>query len=487
VIKSSSQLDEKGVNPPQESNLSTPKEIQKEEKTPIESHPLPKQVTVAASVATVPVDDYVEFACKQARTDLISNVSDNMPEPFDMKRIDKRVILSLPMNIKDHDRLLFRQLIALANDLHVEIVGTTQQVICAKESQSEKDFFYGFFKLLSREPLEREKFGFSNDSASAKGAAQAKLVIMQRALGASYSDVQHFLPQFLFTDKGTKRLELELNAIASGAKANITKLQSLIPRLVGIWLESKVGQIWADLARNYKVPVPMILEGLHRTKVVKEKGKDIVLIKKPKRPSKRIEVLSVEEARILESLEKPFTQYKEFIRNLDKEIAIKDIKAARDSISKLIQAMWLVVEKVSAPLTKRRTALVAHMSESERKKVTINKAFIQSHVNNNFADCKMDKAVLYTISPIPLLLKCGFPEDVSSASKCEVNLHYVVIPEQSTTTVQEVMWSFSKLCNIECVNTRPIAQRKRRGPTKVDEFDDADIQPAGRGSGGKDD
>jgi hypothetical protein len=251
-----------------------------------------------------------------------------------------------------------------------------------------------------------------------------------------------------------------------------------------MWLELKAGTLWLERARNYKVPTPMILDGLHRTKVIKERGKDIVLTKKPKRPSKRIEVLTVEEANILRRMERPFDEYKEFLSNLGKEVAISDIRSVREKISRLIQAMWLVVEKVTAPLTKRRTALVAHMNENERKKVNINKNFIQSYINNQFADCKDDAARLYTLSPIPLFLKCGSQQEITSAAKCEIKIQFFVVPDNIDTAVIECMIAFSKITNVEMVTARP-QRKKNRGPTQVEEFDDMEGAPTfvkGKGS-----
>jgi hypothetical protein len=222
----------------------------------------------------------------------------------------------------------------------------------------------------------------------------------------------------------------------------------------------------------------MILEGLHRTKLVKEKGKDIVLTKKPKRPSKRIEVLSVEEARVLEFLEKPFDEYKEYLTSLGKTVAIADISKARNHLSKIIQAMWLVVEKVSAPLTKRRTPLVSHLTENERKKTTINKGFIEAHKNNNFADCKDDKSNIYTLSPIPLLLKAGSREMISQAAKCDVDIHYILVPSDVEGIVRDCMTAFSVMTEIELVVTKPVKSKKSRKAQKVERFsDEEDPQP----------
>jgi len=292
-----------------------------------------------------------------------------------------------------------------------------------------------------------------------------------------YSDVQNFLPSFLFSERGTKRLDLELSALAVGPKSNLSKLQILFPRLIGLSLETTLGAKWSNFARSFKVPTPMILEGLHRSKIIKEKGKDVTLTKKPKRPSKRIEVLSVQEANILTRLETPFDEYKNYLEHIGNEVDIDKIRIVRAKVSKLIQDMWKVVERVSAPLTKRRTALVSHMTDNERKKLNINKGFIQSCINNQFADCKDDKGRLYTLSPIPLVLKCGSQEEVISASKCDVQILYVLIPYECAETVREVLVTYASLINVPVVDQRPVIKKKSRKAQQVEEFEDDTFAP----------
>jgi len=298
----------------------------------------------------------------------MSKVTDNMPEPFDMRLVkDKGWLLSVPANIEAHDRMMFRQIIALANRLKVHIVATSQTIHVTKETEAEKDFFYGFFKLLSRKPVENERFSFNMDSISSKGAAQCKLIIMQKALKGSYADVQQFLPSTLYTEKGGRKLDIEIGAIATGQKANIAKLPSTFTRLVELWIDTEEGKVWSTLAFTYNIPTPLILDGLHKKVVEKVKGKDVVHIKKPKRPSKRIEVLSKLEKQLIMQYEIPFDDYKKKMQDLGKEISINLIKSVREELKLLIQKMWLVVEKFSAPLTKRRTAMIAHLSEKNAR------------------------------------------------------------------------------------------------------------------------
>jgi REP element-mobilizing transposase RayT len=353
----------------------------------------------------------------------------------------------------------------------VEVVSTVQEIDCAKESTSEKDFFYGFFKLLSRIPTDGEKFSFNNDSASAKGAAQAKLIILQKTLKGAYVDVSNFLPDFLFNEKRARRLDMECSAIATSQKSNLHQLPNCIIQLVHMWLKFEAGGRWSTLALTYKVSTPLILEGLHRTKIEKLKGKDIVRTKKPKRPSKRIEVLCNAEREILLKDENVFEDYKSYLKKLDKDVDIDKIKLQRDHIKDLITQMWTIVERYSAPLTKRRTILVAHLNEAQRKKMDFNKAFIQKHIDNEFADCKTHKSNLYVLSPIPILLKKNQAEWNRDIAMCDITLHYTLIPVSVQSIVRESLTEFANLTKSKIVTKRPIKKGKKGG-ILVEKFDE---------------
>jgi len=421
-----------------------------------------QNIAIAASSATKVIDEYVNEAIKQADIDMLSNVTDNMPDPFDIKLIGKgKFTLSLPENIKENDRLLFRQIVKFATILDVELIGTTQKILVSKETPSEKDFFYGFFKMLTRTPLENETFSFNFDSTSAKGAAQAKLIIMQKSLKGLYADVASFLPTSLFTEKGGRRLEIEVNAIASTQKSNTHRLTSCIVKLVELWLNTTEGKDWSSLALKYKVATPLILEGLHRKVVTKVRNKDEVRVKKPKRPSKRIEVLSPIEAKLIAEHEKAFDDYKKKCTSLGKEIEISSIKKTREELSTLIRDMWTVVEKFSAPLTKRRTALVSSLTEGERKKLNFNKAFIDRMRNENFATtCLGETANTYTLSPIPILNKCG-DRYLIDANKIRIEMNWILIPDNVGAEVQEIFQYFATMINRKVYTENPRVRDKR--------------------------
>jgi hypothetical protein len=392
------------------------------------------------------------------------------------------MLFYLPENIADHDHFLFRMLINVAESCKVVIQSTPKTINVNKESISEKDFFYGFFSLLFRAPREEEKFSFSHDTASSFGAGQAKLLILQKTLKADFADVQNFLPGHLFTDKGGRRLEFEIGAISTGNKSGIGLLYQSIVRLVNIFISTRLDKRWKELAESYTVPTPLVLEGLHRKKVVKVKNKDKVQIKKPKRPSKRIEVLSPTEVKILEITEKPFNEYKDYVNGLEKEIAVSKLKAVRERVSELIRLMWLVVEKASAPLTKRRTPFMKSLSEAERKKHVMNKSFVDQAIQDQYFWHNTDMGDLYTLSPIPLVLKVGSDNMKVAASMCKfLKEKRILVPIDCDPMLADAMLSFAIMSGYKVVH-REDRIDKKKGARKVDRFsDESDKEPPGGG------
>jgi hypothetical protein len=294
-------------------------------------------------------------------------------------------------------------------------------------------------------------------------------------LRAKFSDVHPFLPTHLFTEKGGRKLEVELSAISLGSQSNISALYQTLVRLVGEYALLDACKGWRNLCLDLKVPTSAVIEGLHRRKTVREKNKDKIIIKKPKRPSKRIEVLSEFEREIIQSNENSFTEYKNYIKSLDKEIPIANISKVRERISADIQSMWLCVEKCSAPLTKRRTPLLKRLTQQERAKVSLSKPYVQDCITNKFSWIT-DRNDLYTLSPIPLIMKVGSKQEITSVSLCSVETNYVLIPVHTVDSVGHAMNYFAKITDIPVVNTREKRAKRSKGKhnKNVSTFTDSD-------------
>jgi hypothetical protein len=423
----------------------------------------PKEESVETKVHIVKPDksqlneavvSYITMSMQTRISDLESKVTTNMPKPFELRIDGKKMTMFLPANIDDHNRYLFRSLIRLAADSGVDFSSTDEIIDVTKETSSEKDFFYGFFKLLSRAPLEKEKITFNSDSISSKGAAQAKLCLMSTFLKGDYSIVLPFLPKSLFSESGMKILDLELSGISRGNKSNIANLASTLHRVVNRFIKSFRGQ-WETLVQKYKIPTSMLLAGMHRTRIVKVKGKDTSVPKKPKRPSKRVEVFLTSEVQLLSKRESAFDDYKTLVKNLGDSVKVQDIVNARKDIAKAIDDMWKCVESVSAILTKRRTAIMTGM-DTKAKGFTFNKTLMTKCVAESFGHIRQNPEAMYTISPVPLLKKIGssktmieistirfskdgmtYPAELDDVDAIELLREFVAITEYAFT-VQKV-------------------------------------------------
>jgi hypothetical protein len=231
---------------------------------------------------------------------------------------------------------------------------------------------------------------------------------------------------------------------------------------------------WFALAETYKVPVAVALDGLHKTKTIKEKGKTKVIPKKPKRPSKRIEVLFDAEKSILKSMEVPFDEYSEYVKSLGKEIQVSMVKRARQNVGELIHKMWLCVEKTSAVITKRRTAFLAPLSEQERKKINFNKAFVEKQIAEFRKRPDEYMESILSLSPKALFSKIVDPNQQGELAK--IQLSYLTVVHPPDTKLPDAMiTAFEEYCRAFGMRKidAPHTKTKNR-PQKVKFFEDED-------------
>jgi len=462
--------------------------VKEERKEPVKVPiALIKPLGSAKTESILGVEDYLKTLDDRVKDDLTSNASEKQPLPFEYRASREGDILFLPANIKEIDRLAIRHMIQFAKESKMLLMTTDQISILTPETSSEKEFFYGFFKLLNRKPFDGEHFHFNFDSTSAKGAAQAKLFIMSRSFGRNFNDVVPFLPAGLYSDKGTKKIDLELNAMARSSASNISILVSTFNRIIVNYLKRYLQDEWIELAATYRVQVSAALEGLHKTKQVKEKGKLVTKPKKPSRPSRRIEVLSDVERNILITMEKPFDDYSFYLAELGKELEVRKIKEVRDKVSKLINEQWKVVEKTSATITKRKTYLTQNVSDSEKKKLNFNKSFVSKTLDelSQYPEKYID--VIRGLSPKPLLIKIADHDQIGELSRIEYSGAGVVIPEDCNLRGEYKLCFdiYIKMFNLNLFKETKSNKKKdkKRPPTRaeiladLETFDEEEIQP----------
>lgn len=427
------------------------------------------------------VNEYMATLKERASNDLISKGSDAQPEPFELRLSDKRMTLFVPSNINDVDCLLFRQMIDMATDLSAAIVATDKESLISPENPTEKEFFYAFFRVILRKPAENESFTFNFDTPQQRGAAQAKLIILQRALGSQYNNIKDFLPKNLFGDKGTSKLDLEINAKAKSKESHINVVKETLRKLIAQYLKFHQSAEWFNLALGYRIPVALALEGLHKSKTVKVKNRVETQIKKPKKPSKRIEVYLESERIVLSKLEEGFAKYSEYVKSLPKEgISASEIVNVRTTVRTMIASCWSIVERTSAIITKRRAPLLAEGSEKRNDK--------------DLTKAKVDKALemlrqkplheswetLATINPKKLLIKIC-PEDALYLSKMELNHTGYVLPDidKLSDNSRAVMEEFIKTFGLSPGRTlakAPKVSKRAQQRARYDIEDDDDME-----------
>jgi len=135
---------------------------------------------------------------------------------------------------------------------------------------------------------------------------------------------------------------------------------------------------WGKLLKSYKVPLSMITNNLYKKKEKVIKGKKKFIPIKPKKPSKRIEVLFQAELKIIKDDEGCFTEFKELVKSLAGGVSLDDVNKVTKELISLTTQKWQVVQKWSAPLTTRIKILLTIGKKINNKLTKLSKNNIQS-------------------------------------------------------------------------------------------------------------
>jgi len=160
---------------------------------------------------------------------------------------------------------------------------------------------------------------------------------------------------------------------------------------------------WSGI--SYEIPLGTALEGLHRTKEVKTRTGTKKVPVHPSRPSGRIEVFGPGEIEFIKADERPFDKYKETLEPYSKGqmVPIKDVTTLRTNAKSCITAMWEVVQRFSAPLTKRRTTALAYASKKGKGTINLTKQSWDDLLE--LIRHKKDRKEVALFSPLPLEIK----------------------------------------------------------------------------------
>jgi len=138
---------------------------------------------------------------------------------------------------------------------------------------------------------------------------------------------------------------------------------------------SRIADSWQFL-NEYKVPSSKVLEGLYRYKEKVVKGKKKSVPKKPKRPSKRIEVIYPEERLFIDMYEGCFIEFNNLTTRLKAGVAFSECEKEYLAAAGLTSKKWEIVKRFSAPLSYRRKVLLK-MSKELKLKQGLTKANIK--------------------------------------------------------------------------------------------------------------
>jgi hypothetical protein len=158
-----------------------------------------------------------------------------------------------------------------------------------------------------------------------------------------------------------------------GAKSTQEEALASLKVLVSEYARSRTCD-WDEDIKFY-IPLGVAMEGLHRTRVIQDKGRQKTTIIHPNRPSQRIEIVSQGESKMVESDEIAFDNHKTLLDGFKETqmVEISRVIDLRKALKQSISNCWEVVQRYTAPLTKRRTVAMTYLSKRGKGSVNLNK------------------------------------------------------------------------------------------------------------------
>jgi hypothetical protein len=156
---------------------------------------------------------------------------------------------------------------------------------------------------------------------------------------------------------------------------------------------------WLPWVLNCNLSLGQIVHDLNRTRTEKVKNKTKVLVVKPKRPSSRVEVFLTSEKQILRGFEKPWEDMKSFTGD-NKNVSFANILDVRNRYKRLLTLQWEVVQKFTAPLTKRQKLFREFIGKA---RVTLNRSNFEKFVLETGQSSSPSISILWDLSPIPII------------------------------------------------------------------------------------
>jgi hypothetical protein len=166
-------------------------------------------------------------------------------------------------------------------------------------------------------------------------------------------------------------------------------------------------EIWKDHVFNsITVPLSTVKHNLYKHTIKVTKGKKRSIPKKPRKPSKRIEILNSFEKSYIESFEQPWADLKDLNTTFKTGIPIYEADNLHRNMTEIISQQWNVVRKFTNYLTQKGKALTK-LGRELGLRGTLNKNFkseIISEVQRNAIELWSDHySLMLSITSLDIL------------------------------------------------------------------------------------
>jgi virulence-associated protein VagC len=282
----------------------------------------------------------------------------------------------VPSNLESFsDSVVVLHFIALAIKLKYAVHLGTTVLEPFKETREIKFFWSSFFATLRDWTPADRKVSFKGTSDTQLGVNGAKLALW-KASPAFKQGYQAFLPKgscLIGKDEREPLTHYSRLSCTIGAKVSQEGALAALRTLILEYARARTSD-WDDI--DYEIPLGVALEGIHRTKKIKERGREKVTTLHPRRPSERIEIFSEGEKLLIRPHETPFDHYEELLKPYQEaqKVSIKDVLELRLKAKRIINNAWEVVQNYTAPLTKRRTVAFTYISKKGKGGIALTRS-----------------------------------------------------------------------------------------------------------------
>jgi hypothetical protein len=303
------------------------------------------------------------------------------PAPFELRNIEGETVIFLPQNFMEIVNNPFKTGMSSILASSKFVFKYTKKELLTRVSEEAENFFIGYFRTITRSPEENETVNFSSGNAINKGATQAKLMIL-RILMEDYSKIANFLPnECFYSEARIDFISFFLSEMIIEKDIPTLKVlkENILRILMRFLRSSNIPSKWSML-ETYLIPCNKVLEGLYQTKEKMVKGKKKFVAIKPKRPSRRIEIIYPEERQYIEYSENCFSSFKKISDSIKGGCPMSKVIKVREELFLLTQMKREVVKKFSAPLSYRRKVFERIIKDHKLKK-NMNKGNLEIILN----------------------------------------------------------------------------------------------------------